>query len=442
MDIESFKSGFIKQVNKYRNNHGAGNLKSDSNIDEIAQQFAERLCKRDELFYSYNQYQGRDLGETVYSSELFIAPIKLAKIFYDECVNYDYEDDDPKPSNFTQLVWKNSEYIGFGMVKSSSGETFFVINYFPAGNVDGEFRRNVLPPGTPISHGSTKSNANKYDATPTKSKANNYDDNRYKKNEKKESYTKKEYNNLKEEFVDKVKDLKKKHEKKESYVPKEYSNLKEEFVDKMNDFNKKKRGKDFLKEIEDYDENKFTHEIKKHRHKDSKLDILNKLITNKKKEYSQFEVQSTADFSDFCLEALDSHNHFRRIHHVEPVRLSKELCTIAQNWSYKLANEIGHLEHSDNAINGETLGENLFFCYGCEPSGTMVCKNWYEENKKYDYSGDWKSGTGHFTQMIWKGTKEVGFGRSKNSKGQYYIVGNYYPAGNLIGLFKRNVLRP
>ena len=51
MDIESFKSGFIKQVNKYRNNHGAGNLKSDSNIDEIAQQFAERLCKKDELFY-------------------------------------------------------------------------------------------------------------------------------------------------------------------------------------------------------------------------------------------------------------------------------------------------------------------------------------------------------------------------------------------------------
>ena len=163
MDIESYKTGFIKQVNKYRNSHGAGNLKSDSNIDEIAQQFAKKLCIQDDLFFSYNQYQGHDLGETVYSSKLYIAPLKLAKIFYDECNGYDYDDDDPKPSNFTQMVWKCSEYIGFGMVKSSRGETFFVINYYPAGNVDGEFRRNVIPPGTPVSHNaSTKSKVNKY----------------------------------------------------------------------------------------------------------------------------------------------------------------------------------------------------------------------------------------------------------------------------------------
>ena len=163
MDIESFKSSFIKQINKYRNIHGAGNLQNDSNIDQIAQKFAEKMCKKDELFFSYNQYQGHDLGETIYSSKLFLAPIKLAKIFYDEYVDYDYDDDDPKPSNFTQMVWKNSEYIGFGMVKSSNGETFFVINYYPAGNIDGEFRKNVLPPGTPISSAPKKSNAKKYD---------------------------------------------------------------------------------------------------------------------------------------------------------------------------------------------------------------------------------------------------------------------------------------
>ena len=34
--IESSKLDLIKQINKFRNNHGASNLKNDSKIDKIA----------------------------------------------------------------------------------------------------------------------------------------------------------------------------------------------------------------------------------------------------------------------------------------------------------------------------------------------------------------------------------------------------------------------
>ena len=58
--IESFKLDLIKQINKFRNNHGASNLKNDSKIDKIAQKFSEQLAKKGKLDYSYNQYNGED----------------------------------------------------------------------------------------------------------------------------------------------------------------------------------------------------------------------------------------------------------------------------------------------------------------------------------------------------------------------------------------------
>ena len=155
--LESFKSDLIKAINKYRNNHGAKNLTIDFQIDKISQKFADQLAKEEKLDYSYNQYKGEDLGESVYRSEAYLAPLKLAKILYDENIEYDYRNKDPEPSNFTQMVWKNSELIGFGMQKSLKGKYYYVINYSPTGNVDGQFQKNVLPPGTKVSETSNKS---------------------------------------------------------------------------------------------------------------------------------------------------------------------------------------------------------------------------------------------------------------------------------------------
>ena len=53
-------------------------------------------------------------------------------------------------------------------------------------------------------------------------------------------------------------------------------------------------------------------------------------------------------------------------------------------------------------------------------------------------------GTGHFTQVVWKESKELGIGRAvgkKNGMTCTYIVGRYRPAGNFQGKFQENVVR-
>ncbi len=56
--------------------------------------------------------------------------------------------------------------------------------------------------------------------------------------------------------------------------------------------------------------------------------------------------------------------------------------------------------------------------------------------------------TGHFTQLVWKATKQVGCARKDCNGGQqggsgdapgWYVACEYYPAGNVIGNFTENV---
>ena len=49
---------------------------------------------------------------------------------------------------------------------------------------------------------------------------------------------------------------------------------------------------------------------------------------------------------------------------------------------------------------------------------------------------------GHFTQVVWKGSEELGVGRATYNDGKFnyeIVVANYYPAGNMMGAFPDNV---
>lgn len=51
-------------------------------------------------------------------------------------------------------------------------------------------------------------------------------------------------------------------------------------------------------------------------------------------------------------------------------------------------------------------------------------------------------GTGHFTQVVWKGSVELGIGKAdieKDGMKCTYIVGRYKPAGNMMGDYAENV---
>ena len=50
--------------------------------------------------------------------------------------------------------------------------------------------------------------------------------------------------------------------------------------------------------------------------------------------------------------------------------------------------------------------------------------------------------TGHFTQVVWKASKDFGIGKAKTKDGKWFVVANYYPAGNMQGSYAENVFGP
>ena len=146
-----------------------------------------------------------------------------------------------------------------------------------------------------------------------------------------------------------------------------------------------------------------------------------------------------AGYNMFCAEALQSHNYYRAKHHSPPLRINKDLCKIAQSYAEKMLKS-RNFKHSTNKYQGKEMGENLFMCNGAVATGEMATADWYNEIQMYNFNKDYQKGTGHFTQLIWKATTDVGFGVAY--KGDlYYVVANYYPPGNFTGKFSQNVLR-
>lgn len=75
--------------------------------------------------------------------------------------------------------------------------------------------------------------------------------------------------------------------------------------------------------------------------------------------------------------------------------------------------------------------------------GKKATNQWYSEIKDYNFEKPGFNGkTGHFTQVVWKNSKEVGFGVAKAPNGAFYAVANYFPAGNYANQYADNVFAP
>jgi len=134
---------------------------------------------------------------------------------------------------------------------------------------------------------------------------------------------------------------------------------------------------------------------------------------------------------------LENHNYHRKKHQVDSLVRFSDLETISQSYTEKMAST-GNFAHSNNKYNGDYMGENLYMSYG-SITGTDASEMWYDEVKKYDFNNQgFSMSTGHFTQLVWKGSKQLGCGASCSNYG-CYITCNYYPAGNYQGQFNSNV---
>lgn len=190
--------------------------------------------------------------------------------------------------------------------------------------------------------------------------------------------------------------------------------------------------------------------------------------------------------SDLSIEQrwVEAHNFYRRKHCVPDVTWNAEVSKKSKEWTDNLAaNKQGQLEHGGLNWSGGRLGQNLAAYWS---SGGSVSKpveytvaDWYEEvvlpnvvalnsslsladrqrqvldrvkqlrpgdcptdstNYIYgDATNRCNPETGHFTQVVWKDSRQIGCSTSIAPNGTVVAGCDYTPAGNYLGRFAENV---
>ncbi|MGC6422021.1 MAG: CAP family protein [Flavobacteriaceae bacterium] len=136
--------------------------------------------------------------------------------------------------------------------------------------------------------------------------------------------------------------------------------------------------------------------------------------------------------------ALKIHNDARADVGVAALTWSDALAADAAAWAQNMA-EKEKMYHSGNAER-PGQGENLYYTTATdtERSGRNASKAWYDEIQLYTYapigSGENNfAAIGHYTQMVWKSTTEVGMALAVSKSGATYVVARYSPPGNWQG---------
>ena len=134
-----------------------------------------------------------------------------------------------------------------------------------------------------------------------------------------------------------------------------------------------------------------------------------------------------------------AHNQWRIKTGVPALKWSNNLTASAQQWADQLTRKGCIMKHSTSAN-----GENIYWAGAAQRSdGTSsmqeiteqnVVDAWGNEVKDYDYASNSCHGVcGHYTQVVWKSTAEVGCGMAACSDKAQIWVCQYSPRGNMVG---------
>ncbi|KAL1849168.1 hypothetical protein VTK73DRAFT_9934 [Phialemonium thermophilum] len=141
-------------------------------------------------------------------------------------------------------------------------------------------------------------------------------------------------------------------------------------------------------------------------------------------------VPQFVDDALFTSAVLNSTNVFRDQHGAQPVGYNATLARFAAG--YLARDSDCRFAHS-----GGPYGENI--ALGC--ADVRACVDlWGDERREYDFrKPGFSEATGHFTQLVWKNTSDVGCGRRLCGQRGWFLVCEYWPRGNIIGQFGEQV---
>jgi uncharacterized protein YkwD len=125
---------------------------------------------------------------------------------------------------------------------------------------------------------------------------------------------------------------------------------------------------------------------------------------------------------------LDAHNSARAQVGSPPLAWSSGLAADAKQWADRLL-----AEHAFAHQPNDAHGENLFAISGGTAAPAEVVRTWVAERGDYDPRTNTCSGVcGHYTQVVWRTTREVGCGMAFDGYRQVWVC-EYEPPGNVVG---------
>ena len=177
--------------------HGVQPLKEDKYLYNNALILAKQFLEDGTVENSYLNYkEGQELGMLNIINEEELSPEELMDMWYKENKRYNFQEPESQDNslycyNFTQMVWKDSQKFGIGFYclteemnkktdnskrdkeeeeekeeeenkKVKTKKFCYVALYFPAGNKQGEYKKNVLKKiQKPTTNGGNSDNVNK-----------------------------------------------------------------------------------------------------------------------------------------------------------------------------------------------------------------------------------------------------------------------------------------
>ena len=132
-----------------------------------------------------------------------------------------------------------------------------------------------------------------------------------------------------------------------------------------------------------------------------------------------------------------AHNQVRAAHGVGPITWNDALAATAQAWAdacIDAEEPAGLIDHNDGRSDGHPyyVGENIYGGSG-PASGPDAVALWASEEPNYDHDSNTCNGScGHYTQVVWAASVDLGCGISSCPDLTYSnsIVCNYGPGGN------------
>ncbi|XP_048580166.1 Golgi-associated plant pathogenesis-related protein 1 isoform X2 [Nematostella vectensis] len=138
---------------------------------------------------------------------------------------------------------------------------------------------------------------------------------------------------------------------------------------------------------------------------------------------------------EFKNDILKTHNDYRAQHGTKALKWNARLASEAQSWAENLAQR-NAIQHSSS----REYGESIAYMSGAVLTGRKATDMWYGEVDKYRFENPgFSTSSGHFTQVVWAGSTEMGAGKATSSSGAHFVVARYTPPGNVMGQFPENV---